>query len=479
MLAEIWRYKYVIAFVVLSAVVLARFGQSRPEKPANLKTVSAARRSFEIAVRTIGNLDAARAHLISSEIRGDKGKIVYLVKDGTWVHKNDVLVKLDKTPFEETVHALQGKQASLSTAVEAAEQMLEWEKNQVEREIRTAQFDIQIAKLELKKLQEGEGQIQLAQFGEEYQEALEKYQRYQSYLAELKKLNGTGFDNHTEIQLAQQKLTELEEEKQSANKKYISYKDHVLPTLIESGKSRLERSQMELEQTRKGSVFKIAKASAMVNEAKSKLTTTAEALAIARSDLEKTIILAPYPGIAILYEMFREGQKRKPRVGDIAWQNQPLLYLPEIASMVVKTSIREIDLHKISLGQSCQVRVDAYPHMVLEGRVSFIGALATTRNESAKGQKYFQLTIEVLGKNTDLRPGMTARVSILTDQVHNALTLPVQAVFLGQSGHYCLLYNGSSIEKRAIKLGRMNEDWVEIVSGLNDGDRVSLEEPIS
>jgi HlyD family secretion protein len=477
--AEIWRYKYVIAFIALSVLVLVRFGQSRPEKPADVKIVSVTRRSFNIAVRTIGNLDAARAHLISSEIRGDKGKIVYLVKDGTWVHTNDVLVKLDKTPFEEAVLALQGKQVGLLTAVEAAEQMLEWEKNQVEREIRTAQFDIQIARLELKKLQEGEGQIQLAQYREENQEALENYQRYQSYLTELEKLSDTGFDNHTEIQLAQQKLTELEEEKQSAHKKYTSYKEHVLPTLIESGKSRLERAQMELEQIRKGSVFKIAKAQAVVNEAKSKLNTTTEALAVARSDIEKSTILAPYPGIAILYEMFREGQKRKPRVGDIAWQNQPLLYLPEIASMVVKTSIREIDLHKISLGQSCQVRVDAYPRMTLEGRISFIGALASARSESAKGQKYFQLTIDVLGENTDLRPGMTARVSILTDQVNNALALPVQAVFLGQAGHYCLLYNGSGIERRAIKLGRQNEDWVEVVSGLKDGDRVSLEEPLS
>ena len=115
----------------------------------------------------------------------------------------------------------------------------------------------------------------------------------------------------------------------------------------------------------------------------------------------------------------------------------------------------------------------------MDGRVSFIGALATTRSEGAKGQKYFQLTIEVLGKNTDLRPAMTARVSILTDQVHNALTLPVQAVYMGPSGHYCLFYTGSGVEKRGIVLGRQNEDWVEIVSGLSDGDRVSLEESLS
>ncbi len=58
-------------------------------------------------------------------------------------------------------------------------------------------------------------------------------------------------------------------------------------------------------------------------------------------------------------------------------QNQPLLYLPDISAMIVKTQVREIDLHKLVKNQECKVQVDAYPDSVLEGQVAFIGALAS------------------------------------------------------------------------------------------------------
>ena len=66
--------------------------------------------------------------------------------------------------------------------------------------------------------------------------------------------------------------------------------------------------------------------------------------------------------------------------------------------MVVKTKVREIDLHKIFLGQHCLVTVDAYPEASFEGKVSFIGVLAEGRYESGSGEKYFQISIAVQGR---------------------------------------------------------------------------------
>ena len=74
-------------------------------------------------------------------------------------------------------------------------------------------------------------------------------------------------------------------------------------------------------------MYKIAKAAALLNKSKSKLAGTKSNLLRARKELGKTEIKAPFQGIAILFEAFRNGQKRKPRVGDNVWQNQALLYL--------------------------------------------------------------------------------------------------------------------------------------------------------
>jgi HlyD family secretion protein len=471
-------HKYSIAALGLFTVglLLVRFvrtGSSNHD--FQLATVSAS--SFDIRVQTVGVLDTERSHTISSAIGGNKGKIVYLIEDGTWVKEDDVLVKLDSTPFEEAIRTLKGSVEALEAEVKGEQQKVEWEKNQVEREVRAAEYGLKVAQLELKKVVEGDGPLQLAQFKEEMEKAKEEYSRHQSYIRDLAELSDKGFSNPTEMALATERVAELKERYEAANNKYSSYNDHVLPSLVEAARAKVERAEMEFEQIKKGTVFRVAKAVASVEEARGRLRATKAALEQAESDLEKTSIRAPFSGIAILFETFRDGEQRKPRVGDQAWENQPLLYLPDMSSMIVKTQIREIDLHKIRLGQKCVVGVDAYPDAEFEGEVTYVGILASKRFEGGIGEKYFQLTLTLRSEDSRLRPGMTARVSILTDSVKNALCVPSEAVFDEAGTKYCYLYSAQSFRRAEVSLGKQNEDLAEIVSGLKEGDKVSLVRP--
>jgi HlyD family secretion protein len=434
-------------------------------------------RNFDVNVKTVGVLDAVRSHMVSSEVKGDKAKIIFLVKDGTRIATGDDLVKLDPTPFEDLVHRLKTEAQSLQSAADATEQMLEWEKNQVERELKAAQFDIEVANLEFDRLVKGDGPIQLAQLTAEAEKAREEWSRYDSYIKALEDLAKKGVKNPSEMGLAREKVAELKEKFESANRAFHSYRDHVLPSLIETARAKVERSRMELEQTRKGSVFKVAKAISNHQELKGKLQMAQSALQEAQGELGKTVIRAPFDGIAILYEAFRDGQQRKPRIGDLAWQNQPLLYLPDISSMIVKTQIREIDLYKIAVGQSCTVQVDAYPDQLFDGEISFIGALAEERVDVGGGEKYFQVTVLVKTEDTRLRPGMTARVTTLTDQIENALCVPIQTIFDEAGIKYCYRFSGEVFQKVKVLPGRQNENMVEIMSGLKEGEQVSLIKP--
>jgi len=462
--------------ICLGLIFLARIA-THSSQSSQFHLAAVMPRDFDISVKTVGVLDAVTSHMVSSTIKGDKGKIIFLIKDGERVKKGDVLLKLDPTPFEERIHRLKSEIQSLAAATDGTEQMLEWEKNQVERELKTAQFNIQVAKLELKRLVNGDGPLQLAQFKEEAKKAAEERNRYESYITALKSLGQRGIKNPSEVALAEQKAAELKEKATSFNQKYLSYKDHVLPSLIETAKAKVEKALMELEQTRKGSVFKVAKAISNHQEVKGKLQSAKFALKEAESELEKTTICAPIDGIAILYEAFHDGQQRKPRVGDPAWQNQPLLYLPDISSMIVKTRIREIDLNKVAPNKKCTVQVDAYPDLLFEGEVTLIGVLAEEKIEFGGGEKYFQMTVLLKNHDSRLRPGMTARVMTLSADVHGALCVPIQAIFDDGGTKFCYKFCGERFQAVKVRPGRQNEDWVEIASGLNQGDKVSLVRP--
>jgi HlyD family secretion protein len=467
----------IITGMLLTGVIGSRMVSPRVQEDASWLVTHATRQNFEIRVNTVGTLDAGRSHMVSSMVRGDKGQIIFLIEDGKKVEPGDVLIRLDPTPFEAEIKHLQDEVIGLEAAAESAVQLLAWEKNQAEQEIRSAEFNHRVAGLELKKLVEGEGPLQLAQLKGEMEKAKEEYGKFGAYLDDLDSLKKKGFNNPTELLQAKNKTADLQSSFEIANQKYISYKDHVLPSLVETGKAKVEKTDMELTQIRKGSVFKIAKAESGTKEAEGKLNAARTSLLQAHDELAKTAITAPFSGIAILYEAFRDGQNRKPRVGDSVWQNQPLLYLPDISSMVVQTQIREVDLYKVSVGKPCTIRVDAYPDALFDGEISLIGVLAARRFETGFGEKFFQLTVAVQTPDPRLRPGMTARISVLAETVTDALTIPVQAVFSDKSEKYCYKPGKNALEKVVITTGRQNEDFIEILSGLDRNDPVSLVRP--
>jgi len=468
----------VFILVPVAAFVLVWIAGKRPVD-APVLSVKVAKKSFAVLVEAVGELDAARSTVLFSQIRGDRGKIVSIIFDGTRVKKGDVLVGLDPTFFEEEVTRLTAKVREWEAVVLAHEQVLEWEKVQSERETKTLEFDLRAARLDLIKLEKGEGPLELYRLKGSAQKAKQDWKEKEGYLVELKTLEKRGYVNITEIAQVQNKVSDAKEAYEVARRQHESYRDYVLPSLIENAHAQVARAKMNLEQFKKGAGFKIGKNMAALRKAQQSLESTTSSLKIAQAELERTVIRAPIPGIAVLPEAFRGGKKRKPRIGDIVWQNQPLVYLPDVSEMVVKTQIREIDLYKVSIGKRVMVLVDAYPDLRLPGEVRSIGVLAESRTEFHTADKYFQVVVSVKEKDQRLRPGMTAQVEIECAKVENAISIPIHAVFNYEGRSYCYVDKQASYEKREVFIGGQSEDWAQFLEGLKEGERVALSQPPS
>ncbi|MDM8551406.1 SPOR domain-containing protein [Desulfobacterales bacterium HSG2] len=442
----------------------------------NIRLARVKKIDFDIQVNTVGVLDAARFHTVSSEIRGNKGKIISLIEDGKRVGKGDILVRFDPTPFETEILSLSGEVSAHAAVLQASEQLLKWEKSQVAREIKVAEFELSSARLELKEMRHGEGPMRLAQFESDMEDAKQEYQKHESFLKELKKLKERGFSNPTEISQAEEKVLQLKRVFEISKRKYDSFREYLLPSQIENAEAKVQRSRMELEQAKKSGSYKIGKAMAAVKKARLQLKNVEEKQRQSQRELDKTVVTAPFSGIAVLFESFMGDRKRKPRIGDAVWQNKPILYLPDISSFIVKTKVREVDLYKVRKNQAVNICADAYPDMIFTGRVLSIGALAEKTRDLGM-EKYFQVTISVGGQDQRLRPGMTARVAILSERVKDVLSIPIQSVFSEGKGKFCYRYNDGYFEKTPVEIGAQNEYFAEIATGLEHEDRVSLTMP--
>jgi HlyD family secretion protein len=470
----------VIAIAVTPALVFMMTArQSDEDRPNNGEILfgRVCRKSFDVRVQLVGHLEAARSTTICSEVKGDSAKIIYLIENGTHVDSGDILVRLDPTQFEEEVIECSSNVQTCKATVTALRQAFEWEKNQAGREVNATAYELKVSKMELEKIEKGDGPLELAQLENEMRKAKEDYTRQSSYLADLEELERQGYSSPAEVAQAKSKIREAKEAYEIADRKLRTFKDYLLPARIEIARAKVERSASDLEETKKSMEIRIAKASAELGRAEQELRVAETLLEAANEQLSKTIIRAPIPGMAVIRDLYIKGEKRTLQVGDTVWRNQPVLYLPDISEMLVNAEVREVDIHKLKKGLPATVLVDAYPESRFEGAVHSIGVLAEKRTAVKSPEKFFQVTIIIHEHDERLRPGMTARVEILSGGAEDALTVPLNAVFEQEGRTCCYVVAGSGYELREVSLGVQNEDYAEVTDGLTEGETICLMEP--
>lgn len=462
------------SLALIATVLLVSCGD---DSLKSIPTAKVERMNFDVSVETIGELDAARSTIVSSSIGGDKGIIIWLIDEGTRVVSGDPLVRLDPTPFEKEVARAKATLVEVRAVAASFEQAMGWEKIQAQRQVASAEFDLRVAELDLLKFEKGDGPLELSRLESAVQVAQQNHNQFSGYLEDLQKLMNEGIITENEVLQGRRKAEETEKVLLMAEQQFEIYRDFVFPSSLEKAKGRVARSKLELEQTRKSSGFQIGKAQASMDQASQQVKDAITSLDNATEELQATTITAPIPGMVVYREEFRSGERRKPRIGDSVWHNQPLLYLPDISSMIVETVIREVDVHKVKVGTPTTTRVDAFPTVAIVGKVVSIGVLAEKTINRNNTAKVFQITIELQGGVDNLRPGMTARSTILAGSIENSLCVPIAAVFVENNEAYCFVENGGDFLRNQIELGSQNDLVVEILDGLSEGQRVSLVAP--
>lgn len=145
----------------------------------------------------------------------------------------------------------------------------------------------------------------------------------------------------------------------------------------------------------------------------------------------------------------------------------PLYRIADLSTVWVMADVYEHDLAHISVGQPVQISIDAIPDKTFDAKVAFI---YPTLNEATRTTPIRMVLANPDGK---LRPGMFAHVDLSTGGGKSRLTVPLTAVLDDGSKQVVLLdQGGGKFTPHTVKLGVQGKDDVEVLDGLNEGDRV-------
>jgi len=98
----------------------------------------------------------------------------------------------------------------------------------------------------------------------------------------------------------------------------------------------------------------------------------------------------------------------------------------DLATMLVKAGVNEVDIGKVHVGQAVRVTLDAYPRLLFPGTIERIAPAARLDNQV----KVFDIEIGLQHLGVELRTGMTANIEVRGESRSDVLTVPVEAVFV-------------------------------------------------
>lgn len=153
--------------------------------------------------------------------------------------------------------------------------------------------------------------------------------------------------------------------------------------------------------------------------------------------------------------------------GDWVWRGVTLVQVVDLEHLQVTLMVDEYDIDKVAVGQTCTVTLVALD-LSFEAEIAHINRVST----AASGVAYYEVTAE-LPVPPQVLPGMTASVTIPSEEARGVTTLDMAALSFGADGQpYVLLKNGESYEERVLQTGLADGMHVEIQSGLAPGDVV-------
>ena len=146
----------------------------------------------------------------------------------------------------------------------------------------------------------------------------------------------------------------------------------------------------------------------------------------------------------------------------------------DLARLQVDTFVDEVDIGKVKPGQAATFTVDSFPSREFAGKVVAIYPKAVLQENVVNYDVVVKITDPYDGL---LRPEMTASVTISLEARKNVLTLPLKAVKRERGKSVVYLMSSGSPQPREVKIGWKDSQWVEILSGLDEGQTVLLESP--
>ncbi|MGB9603499.1 MAG: efflux RND transporter periplasmic adaptor subunit [Limisphaerales bacterium] len=336
----------------------------------------------------------------------------------------------------------------------------------------------QYAKPEL--LGDGSAKQQLRKLLDELQLAQAQLSLQETKLQGTERLFKKGFISKTELEGEQMTYTNNMLRVATAQTALDLFIKYEFPKQAEELLSKYDQALRALERTKKEAVSKIAQALAKLRAAESRYKIEAQQRQELIDKIDKCVIKAKKSGLVVYANDSSRffGSNEQIREGATVRERQTILTIPDMKSMAVRVKIHESYIKRIKKGLKAKVQVDAFPEDVLNGEVTKVSVIPDSGSRWMNPDlKIYPTVVSITDEREWLKPGMSAKVEIMVNRLTNVVYIPLQAVTVVGGKQVCYVLGALKPEMRIIEVGDFNDEFIEVKSGIKEGEKVLLMPP--
>ena len=365
-----------------------------------------------------------------------------IVPEGSLVKKGDFLVRLDDASLQKDL---------LRQRISV---------HQAKATLVKATADVEAAKLSLQEylsgsFRESEEELESAEFV-----AKENLRRAEEYLLYSKKLATKGYVSEAQLEADQFAVEKAGKELDLAQTKLEVLRTHSrkakvneLNADIMTAEARLQSAEnsYQLEKTQESEI---------------------------EEQIEKCKIFSPADGEVTYANKNNSGTSEGILIeeGKLIREKQTIIRLPNASLLRVRAKVNENRIEQVRPGMDCSILIDAMRDVQLKGKVESLSEYPIpSASRYTSHIKEYGTEIVISDPPPGVRTGMTAKVTIKSEQIDRALQIPLTSIFRIEGETFCLVGNEfDEMQLRSIEIGSHNMTMAVVNSGLKEGELVVL-----
>jgi membrane fusion protein (multidrug efflux system) len=235
-------------------------------------------------------------------------------------------------------------------------------------------------------------------------------------------------------------------------------------TTAEASRANVQSAEAQLNLA----AAQIATTQSQVRVAEAQLETYRATLLLASTNLANTRLLAPFAGY-VSQRNLDPGAAVSAQSAGTNTASVGILTIQDIETVKVQVEVPERDIARVRVGSPVRLLVDPY-----QGQ-TFTGAVGRVVHSLDPRSRTMGVEVDIPNPAGKLKPGMFARVEVLVETRPRALTIPVEAIRLGEAKPSVMVVRGGVVDVVPIEIGGADARGVEVTAGLTDTDQVILQ----